>query len=447
LWSAILSIGYLFDVGPFPWTFFLGWAALTATGLAGAACFRALVPGASGWDLAAAGLLIFDWRLAWSAGSGMETLLFACLVLLVMAVIARRAANQDSPASIHAGYPTAISQVRTFWKSENTAWLGIGFLVGLSAWVRPDGLTLIGPAVFVLFTRPASWKVKGRLVLIMLAGICAASLPYLAFNQVVAGSAWPNTLYAKQAEYASHRQLPLLLRVGEQFALPLTGAGAVLAPGFLMFVFTSLREKRWIGLALAAWFTGFLFLYALRLPVTYQHGRYIMPALPIYLILGLAGLQQILRLRDPGMWRRVLSRAWLASLVLVEVIFWGLGAQTYGRDVALIESEMVDAARWIEENTPKEARIAAHDIGALGFFARRDLLDLAGLISPDVIPIIRDEPALSRYLESRQAAFLVTFPGWYPSLSGRKLPVYCSDGKVSPALGGENMCVYRWPVD
>ena len=43
-------------------------------------------------------------------------------------------------------------------------------------------------------------------------------------------------------------------------------------------------------LAAAIWFVGFLALYAWILPVTYQHGRYVMPAMPIFFLLALAGM-------------------------------------------------------------------------------------------------------------------------------------------------------------
>ena len=53
-------------------------------------------------------------------------------------------------------------------------------------------------------------RVRGLLWLGM--GTALLFLPYLLFNQLIQGSIWPNTFYAKQAEYAVQRQVPLLLR-------------------------------------------------------------------------------------------------------------------------------------------------------------------------------------------------------------------------------------------
>ena len=124
-----------------------------------------------------------------------------------------------------------------------------------------------------------------------------------------------------------------------------------------------------------------------------------------------------------------------------------LGAKAYAEDVAIIESEMVATAHWIRENTKPEALIAAHDIGAIGYFAQRDIVDLAGLISPDVIPFIRDEDKIAGHLDAQQVDFLMTFPRWYPYLTARSILIFQTDGAFSPQLGGENMAVYDWIVN
>ena len=130
---------------------------------------------------------------------------------------------------------------------------------------------------------------------------------------------------------------------------------------------------------------------------------------------------------------------------LVLVIFWGLGGFAYAKDVAYIESEMVATANWISENVPAGVLIATHDIGALGYFGNHELVDMAGLVSPEVIPIIQDESRIAAYLNERQVSFLVTFPDWYPTLTLSLQPVFTTGAEFAPAIGGSNMTVYRWP--
>ena len=131
------------------------------------------------------------------------------------------------------------------------------------------------------------------------------------------------------------------------------------------------------------------------------------------------------------------------------LFFWVRGALAYAQDVAVIQTEMVATASWVADHTPPGSLIAAHDIGALGYFGNRQLVDLAGLISPEIIPFIRDEDRLIQYLDQQKVDFLVTFPGWYPKLIKNAVLIHSTNGKISPSLGGENMQVYRWlgPVE
>jgi hypothetical protein len=97
----------------------------------------------------------------------------------------------------------------------------------------------------------------------------------------------------------------------------------------------------------------------------------------------------------------------------------------------------------VAENIPKDEIIAAHDIGALGFFDDHELIDLAGLVSPEVIPFFRNEERLAEYLDESGAAYLIAFPDFYPLLSELAKPVFITDG-IGPELGGKNMVVYHW---
>jgi len=112
----------------------------------------------------------------------------------------------------------------------------------------------------------------------------------------------------------------------------------------------------------------------------------------------------------------------------------------------VIESEMVTTAEWVSVNVPPGELIAAHDIGALGYFGKHDLVDLAGLISPEVIPFLRDDNRLATYMTGRGVRYLVAFPDWYPTLTLHLQPVFTTDAPYAPAQGGTNMTVYRWPA-
>lgn len=428
LWSALLALGHALRLGPYLWTYLMGGLALWALALVGVRASGSLLH-SLGWEeegstrpnraltMLGVGLfLVVEWHMVWSAASGMETTIFALIVLMVLWLLVRGRSN----------------------------WIGLGAWVGLSAWVRPDGITLLGPALMVLALNEKGWSGRIQAALRLGGGFILMFIPYLLFNRGLSGTWWPNTFFAKQAEYAILLQIPLWKRFLSEVFLLLIGPGALLIPGFLLVLVQAARRRAWAALAAALWVVGYLLLYALRLPVTYQHGRYAMPTMPVYFVWSLAGMAGWLRLSSVHLWRRVISRAWLVSLVLVTISFWLIGARAYAYDVAIIESEMVTTARWVAENTPAQALVAAHDIGALGYFGERPLLDLAGLVSPEVIPFIRDEARLQTFLDERHADFLVTFPGWYPQLVQHSAPVFTTGGIFSPEQGGENMTVYRW---
>ena len=74
-------------------------------------------------------------------------------------------------------------------------------MTGLSVWVRPDGLTLLGPLVLAVLLNEKDTPTRLRSLLRVLIGFGGVFLFYLFFNLLIGGTPMPNTFYAKQAEY------------------------------------------------------------------------------------------------------------------------------------------------------------------------------------------------------------------------------------------------------
>ena len=72
------------------------------------------------------------------------------------------------------------------------------------------------------------------------------------------------------------------------------------------------------------------------------------------------------------------------------------------------------------------------------------LIDLAGLITPEVIPFIRDEARLAEFLDSRSAEYLIVFPSLYPQLTSQKTPEFVAGVEYGPLYFEENLQLYRW---
>jgi hypothetical protein len=419
LWTMLLAAGAALGLDPRIRAYILGGVALFFTALLSREWLGRRLSNPA-WAWTAGVVVLLEWHLAWAGLSGMETILQS---LLVVGVFLALEARQSSP-------------------------LTVGALIGLGMWIRPDALSLIVPLVWLLAWDPEPVPQRLRSLILAGAGMALLVVPYLAFNRLVGGEWWPTTFYAKQAEYAVLRQSPIASRLLAEFVQPMIGVGIMLLPGVVLATSHSIRTRRLGGLAPLVWVVAFMSMYALRLPVTYQHGRYVIPTVPAVLVVGLDGLiSSGWPLGRKRRWR-VTSLAWPASVGGVLIGFWLLGAGAYARDVSIIESEMVAASRWIATHTEPNAVVAAHDIGALGYYGDRPILDLAGLVSPDVIPIMRDEGSLAEYLNLNHADYLMTFPGWYPELTRWAQPVFRTGAPFSPAVGGENMVVFRWePVE
>lgn len=452
LWTLILAVGYTLHLDYHAWTYLCGWATLALVAWVSSRIALRLRGDRLGATLAGVFVAV-DWHLAWASVSGMETLLFTGLALLALedCIVPDPLGFPGRERAYRISRPGQAAEERdsrsTLHALDIGGYLKPGLAAGLAILARPDGLTLLPWVVLGTFlsAKSSGWRlIPARLAaLAAVAGLLFGG--YLVFNYRLSGSLWPNTFYAKQAEYAVQRQAPFPARLARAGAAPMLGGLAVLAPGIVLSVISQARARQWGRLVPLGWALGFIGLYAWRLPVTYQHARYLMPAIPPLAIYGLDGLAGWARLNDPVRTRRIVSRAWALSVGAVTLAFWLIGAQRYGRDVRIIETEMVATARWLAANTPPSALIAVHDIGAVGYFSRRDVFDLAGLVSPDIIPVMRDEPALARLIVASGAGYLVTFPGWYPLIvaDSRFQLVHSTGAPFGPAEGGENMGVYR----
>ena len=232
LWSALLGIGFWLDLAPLAWAYLLGAAALfglawvSELGIRRAVdTYRPRLP----W----VGLFMaFEWHMVWAAASGMETLLHALLVTGVL--------------------------VSLLTPSRN--YLLLGWLTGLSIWVRPDGLTLLGPVLLAIVLEGRDWLSRLRLMERFLIGFSALFLPYLLFNLWIGGRPMPNTFYAKQAEYAAWQARPAFEKMGQLLLQLLVGPAVILAGGAAAWIVQRLRAGDWLRLAPAVWFAGYIWL-------------------------------------------------------------------------------------------------------------------------------------------------------------------------------------------
>lgn len=413
LWTVLLSVGYLLRLAPYVWTFLLGWAVLTLLAICAETLARKLVASYRSHVPWAGLFFVFAWHLTWSAVSGMETLLHGLIILAVLGAL--------------------IGKSRQY--------LSLGLLAGLSIWVRPDGLTLLGPILFTALLSEKTWHARGEALWKTLLGFGSLFFLYLVFNLALSGNPMPNTFYAKQAEFeAFWLSKSLVDRISEYLWPILASPFVVLLPAAFIWLYKNIRAQNWGVLACLLWFLGYIAIYFTRLP-SYQHGRYIIPAFPIMYLWGVLGLLEIVF--SSQMNKRILF-IWQVTTVVLALAFQFMGARQNAYDVFWIESEMVTTAKWVEQNIPSDAILAVHDIGALGYYVPNPLVDMAGLITPEVVPFIRDEANLAHYLDSNAVEYLIAFPSLYPHLTQQRQSLFEAGLEFGPLDFDENMHVFLW---
>lgn len=452
LWTALLAPGFAIPGGALHWPKLLGVLCLVAAVL-GAQRLLALF-GADRLFVRAGGFLVATtpWLL-WSAVSGMEVLLFASLILWTMVfAVEDEAADPARPS------------------------LAAPLTAGLAALARPEGLllTLLLLACLAFRLRPAgegegeaprltarSWRGFWRAALLMALLVA----PLLAFNLYVGGSPWPSSMAAKTVPDDSilpnTRYLSVALGVlwdGGGVLLLFAGAGALV-----------LCQRAIQGLTSAL--LPFLFLFGL--PAAYSltassaapppvgnFGRYLFPLLPLLVVVGLLGPARALEPYRAGVrlgrFRLPLLALALGLLVIFQAGQSVRGLKRYVQHVKNVTDSDVTAARFlVEAKVPPDALIATQDIGAIKLLTPNPILDMAGIVTPELVPLLHAESGdyweerLYRVLEERGVDLVIAFPDSYPGLLkghvGQLQPVISFKVDRNAAMAGNELVVLRTP--
>lgn len=378
-------------------------------------------------------------RLVWSSASGMETLTFAVVSLLAVdAAIALDRIEEPKPRG---------SQV------------ALGVWLGAAALLRPEGTLLVG--LFIVSTivdmpRDAAGNARIRWrppPVWTLATFVALLAPWVAFCAATTGSPWPTTVGAKMGFL---QRVPALEFLASH-AREVFESSPLLAIFWPLGLFVALRALlRDFGSRLViSWSLALPIAAAVLLPVRdYHHGRYLMPLLPFAAIVGALGVAWI--------WEKV-ARAPAALKPIRRITFLillaggGYGAVKFamllGANVAEINDLQVHVGLWASQRTPPNARIAACDIGAISYLGKRRILDLAGIATPEVTPLLagkrlggEQDAVLWPILVREKPEYLALYPDWYPHITARPdlfEPVYWRKTEARSIAGGDMLVAYK----
>jgi tetratricopeptide (TPR) repeat protein len=350
------------------------------------------------WAAALVLVLALDPRIAILSVSGMETSLFLFLV------------------------------AAAFWAYAEARAVLLGVSLGLGVWTRPDMLILAG--VFGLAALATRWRpARDRAAVtehappLARAAVVRAAIPfaalvllYLAFNYLVSGEFFPNTMQAKHALYQdskrhfiTHGFRDAVLASSFWILTPL--AAAAIAVELWRWV----RRRRVERLAECGWAMGLLLAYVLFVPFAHRFSRYLVPVLPAIAVLALALIHD---LSNRSAWRS--PRGAIMAAVLVAVVGTGLvqipgTAEDYRYWCAYHYRRHERCGRWIHEHTAPTAVVATHDVGAIAYYSERRVIDTVGLIQRDAIPYL-NQPGyidfLNEFLARENVTHVALLDSW-----------------------------------
>jgi len=269
-----------------------------------------------------------------------------------------------------------------YWRSNFTL---TAIFSALTVLTRPDGVLVpILLAAHYLFRqrRPILWKP----VMIF----CLLVLPWFIFSWVYFGSPIPATLAAKQHQG--------LMSISQRFAAGfLTLIKAYYLSWYyeiqagaacLGIIYMLLRSRRW--LLFIAWPT-FYFITFTFLGLT-RYFWYYAPLLPGYVVLvglGLTSIDWIIRRQmekshHPNHWTRSIPHLVIVCLLVVPGILQFMHFKTISenRDPRFTIYRAI--GNWLRANSLPNASVGTLEVGIIGYYAKRPIIDFAGLIQPEI---------------------------------------------------------------
>jgi hypothetical protein len=409
LWTAILSLLFPLPGPLLLWVKLLG-AALYAAGAAATWTLARELDLAPAAAAAVALLFLLTDAMVWSALSGMEICLFVVLTAggTVLHLRERRAIAPRRPSLALAS-------------------------LGLASLARPEGLLLLALAIAdrLLLPAPGTSR-RDALPGLVVGALCAIALiaTVQLFSFTVSDSLLPTT-YAVKTD-GPRALLPsgiYLLRVLGVLFRPHPLPVLLAAAGALTLV-ERLGTPRDRGLLPALWLAGLPLAYSLydspEAPMMVGNfGRYYFPLFPFVLVLAALALERpIERLAAAPRVARVAGAMLLAALLLVPPLSsLRSGSERYALNVRNVNESDVAIAVWVREHLSPAAVIAAQDVGAIGFLTPNPLIDLTGIVTPEILPAIEGSSGgaggragLLHFVTKKRPDYVMLFADSYPGL-------------------------------
>jgi len=342
-----------------------------------------------------------------------------------------------------------------FYKTRKT--IPFAVFLGLILWGRPDGLTFIAAIVLdyliaVYFSKSdKSVKLFEKSELVKI-GIIFAGIMILYFimNLALSGSILPNTYTAKIVYYSSKsREFFMKVEVWQYFT---SGGYGIVMAGFVFSILKMLYDfskKKYNGnIVYIAFAFALVFVYWLKMPYAHRFGRYLMPIIPFFLLVSALGYRDLIKILGSYFKNRNFAVGlyiFIAAMILYySVNTFIAGKKDYADECKYIADRQVAAAMWLKENTKEGDIVATHDVGAIAFYSGRKIVDVAGLVTPELISKINDEnynDFLVEYLKKENVSYLAFLNEW--NRVANQNPLFTTINTLPP----EVMEIYKFIPD
>ncbi|MGY5858543.1 MAG: glycosyltransferase family 39 protein [Candidatus Thorarchaeota archaeon] len=300
-------------------------------------------------------------RNAWLMLSGMETPLFVFILLLSIWMLDNEEMKYD---------------------------LLLGVVAGLAYLSRPEGALIVLLIPIRLFMLGVRRKItKQRIGLFILSGVLAIIVvsPWILHCLSTTGYPLPDTFYSK-VKTPTEFEIGAWDRWWVVFVNQIPYIPAAVFLGVVLIV----KGKPF------AWLVPVILTVSYRLSTPYialiNNARYLVPIFDLFIIVAIASGTIVIRLAFISL-LEVKDQVTINLAVVVLLLFVVLTpmvphyvwqATNYGKAAGNINDMQVHLGYWLDENTPADSVFATHDAGALRFFSGRTMIDLAGLVSPDL---------------------------------------------------------------
>jgi hypothetical protein len=354
-------------------------------------------------------LAVAVYALAWSIFHNVLAGLFGAAAISVTAMAALDAGNGLETSlfmALIAGSMAAFFIAR-HWYSK----LFAGLLIGLTVLTRPEGAFLL-PAVFLyrFFARergePILYFVRDAFLLCLPGTIALGFLGWLSMwvNGSLSGTA------TAKLSFFQEDTLPF----NEKLNVSTDAIAFFLGPSIMLIAVGAVAARRREVVLFALFWAPILVFYVLLFPGGLSHYfyRYQHPVLPFIAVLAGGGAATLLAM---AMQRNFVAKlALIAGLAIVVVAVWSQYDRwrLVYRDASYetyvdLESMVFDLNTILE---PDDV-LATHDIGVLAYYGDFKVLDLVGLVNPDVVPFHK-EREVRKYVEEVKPDYLLIFPEW-----------------------------------